>query len=113
MGKKEAGTAQKKRPPSGCRFFRLLEYVPLLKQETEADLKLPRRIGKVAVRVNYATERRVEVESSIYGLRSGIGRSATDDIPRVVHRGDVLMVEDVEGLAEQLDGIPFAKANSL
>ena len=100
MGKKEAGTAQKKRPPSGCRFFRLLEYVPLLKQETEADLKLPRRIGKVAVRVNYATERRVEVESSIYGLRSGIGRSVTDDIPRVVHRGDVLMVANVEGLAE-------------
>src|SRR5438445_9454137 len=99
MGKKEAGTAQKKRPPSGCRFFRLLEYVPLLKQEPEADLKLPRRIGKVAVRVIYATERRVEVESSIYGFRCGIGR-ATDDVPRVVHRRDVLMVENVEGLAE-------------
>src|SRR5207245_4512407 len=96
--RKQART--KKRPLFECRFFQLSEFVPFLKQETEADLKLPRRIGKVAVRVNYATERRVEVESSIYGLRSGIGRSATDDIPRVVHRGDVLMVENVEGLAE-------------
>src|SRR5258705_13423155 len=109
----ELSRRKKSDPPFRCRFFRLLEYVPFLKQETEADLKLPRRIGKVAVRVSYATERRVEVESSIYGLRGGIGRSATDDIARVVYRGDVLMVENVEGLAEQLDGIPLAKANSL
>src|SRR2546430_2292489 len=111
MEKRKQARHKKRRPPFGCRLFRPLEYVPFLKQETEADLKLPRRIGKVTVGVNYATERRVEVESSIYGLRRGIGRSATDDIPRVVHRGDVLMVENVEGLAEQLDGIPFAKAN--
>ncbi len=100
MEERKQARQKKSDPLFGCRFFRLLEYVPFLKQETEADLKLPRRIGKVAVRVSYATERRVEVESSIYGLRSGIGGSATDDIPRVVHRGDVLMVENVEGLAE-------------
>src|SRR5438128_12628326 len=95
--RKQART--KKRPLFECRFFQLSEFVPFLKQEPEADLKLPRRIGKVAVRVIYATERRVEVESSIYGFRCGIGR-ATDDVPRVVHRRDVLMVENVEGLAE-------------
>jgi len=55
-GKKETGTAQKKRRSFERRFLRLLEHVSFLKQETEADLKLPRRIGKVAVRARHTAE---------------------------------------------------------
>src|SRR6266849_6291815 len=105
-GRCMVGALTTKRNRSGRSRRGLREPATASEEESEADLDLAARVGEVAVGVGDAAERRVE------GQR-GSGCRAADQVTRVVDAGDVLVVEEVEGLAENLGAVPVTEANLL
>ncbi len=107
------GTAQAKKNRGsfkGCRG--LSEEVTGSEEETEANLNLAAGVGKIAVGIGDAAEWRVERQCRSYKLCCRIG-GAPDAISGVVDAGYVLMVEEIERLAENLGTVTVAEANFL
>src|ERR1700751_2716460 len=91
----------------------LFDFDGGLEQESEADLDLARRKREVAVAVTDAPKGRVEVERGIYGLGHRVDSRTSDDVARVVHDRHVLVVENVESLAEKFDSVALTETDSL
>src|SRR2546427_180080 len=79
---------------------------PGLEEEADSNLNLAAGVSKIAIGVGDAAEGRVEGQ--------GVGScGATDDIPRIVDAGNVLVIEEIEGLTQDLRTVVLTEANLL
>src|SRR6266481_6596629 len=103
-GRRLLAGKKKKRGGVGRRVSRQVRADPESEEKADTDLDLPAGVGKVAVGVGDAAERRVE------GQRGSGGRAA-DDVTGVVDAGYVLMIEEIEGFAQDFGAVTIAEAN--
>jgi hypothetical protein len=94
--------AKKKAATPGCRFPSF-EVRLWLKDKTRCQLHLPGGIRKVAVGIRYRS-----VICLIRECWSGGG--PTDSVSGRIFARGILMIEEIESLADQLDAIPVVKA---
>ena len=79
---------------------------PGLEEEADSNLNLAAGVSKIAIGVGDAAEGRVEGQG-------GGSCGATDDIPRIVDAGNVLVIEEIEGLSQDLRTVVLTEANLL
>src|ERR1700722_4773264 len=90
-----------------------------LKGQTQRQLHLPRAVGVIAIGVGVGAKAAVVVQLRGVGLRTGItlGVDAASGrpkgVPGAVCRGVVLMVEDVEALAQELQRVAVVELDLL